>query len=150
MFWITLLIIHGLAALFLLGAVTHQAVSSVWRSRSRNFVGRFASVQSRAFVNAITAIYLITFFLGGWLYTEYRYQIKPVLEAMGMEWQIGLFELKEHLAAIGLLLLPAYWAAWTAQDHEQRGARVGLTLLVASAAWLSFLTGHILNNLRGF
>lgn len=150
MFWITLLILHGLAAFFLLGAVTHQAVSCLWRLRSRNFVGRYSSVQPHAFVNAITITYLATFLIGGWLYTEYRYQIKPMLEAMGMEWQIGLFEFKEHLAAIGLLLLPAYWAAWTTQNRGQLGARVGLTLLVTGAAWLSFLTGHILNNLRGF
>lgn len=151
MLWIALLIVHGLVALFLLGAVTHQVVSSLWRAPSRNFVGRFASVPSRSYANAVVVTYLVTFTFGGWLYTEYRYRIKPVLLDLGLSWQVGLFEFKEHIAAIGLLLLPVYWYFWKrAPADASRSARMALTILIAASVWLSFITGHILNNARGF
>ena len=54
-FWTTLLIIHGLLAVALLGAITDQAVS-VWmpvRSKAGNFVTRFRAVPSTSYVMAI-------------------------------------------------------------------------------------------------
>ena len=54
-FWTTLLIIHGLLAVALLGAITHQAVSA-WmpvRSKAGNFVTRFRAVPSTSYVTAI-------------------------------------------------------------------------------------------------
>ena len=151
MLWIVLLIVHGLAALFLIGAITHQAVSSVWNPSRRNFVGRFANVPSNFFANAVVVTYILTFLLGAWIYTEYRYQIKPLLEDLELHRQVGLFELKEHAAAIGLLILPAYWYFWKKVPRDRPSAgRTGLTLLVAVCAWLGFFAGHILNNARGF
>jgi hypothetical protein len=151
MLWIGLLILHGLLALLLIGAVTHQAVSAVWRSPGkRKFVESFAAVRPAAYTNAIVIIYLATFFLGGWIYTEYRIDVKPALEDMGSLVAVGLFELKEHVAAIGLGLLPAYWFYWKMVPLSQRlPVRTALTLLLASCVWWNFLVGHVLNNLRG-
>ena len=49
-FWTTLLIVHGLLAVALLGAITHQAVS-VWcpvRAAAGSFVARFRAVRKLA------------------------------------------------------------------------------------------------------
>ncbi len=70
-FWTTLLIIHGLLALALLGAITHQTVSLWWPVRAPvgSFVGRFRAVPSTSYVMAIIVLYLVTFVMGAWIYT---------------------------------------------------------------------------------
>ena len=101
--WTTLLIVHGLLAVALLGAITHLQ--------------------------------------------DYR-----MLAAE------GAFEIKEHLAAIALFLLPLYWYIWRnaaaasdsfAQVREVWIAQGALSALIGFAAWSSFFIGHILNNIRG-
>jgi len=45
--WVALLIVHGLLAVLLLGAITHQAAAVLKKSRQAGtFVQRFASVNS--------------------------------------------------------------------------------------------------------
>jgi hypothetical protein len=151
--WTVLLIVHGLLAVALLGAITHQAMS-VWlpaRKPAGSFVGRFRSVPGASYANAMVVLYLITFVFGGWIYTEYRMVVRTVVEQLGMWSHHGLFELKEHFAAIGLGLLPVYWWSWrdpAASAHAR--TREILTLLLAFIVWWSFLVGHIINNVRGF
>ena len=64
-----LLIVHGLLAVALLGAVTHQAVS-VWlpmHKTADSFVGRVRAVQAASYATAIIVLYLATATLG-WNY----------------------------------------------------------------------------------
>jgi len=148
-----LLIVHGLLAVALLGAITHQAVS-VWvpaRKPAGSFVGRFRAVPGTSYVNAIIVLYLLTFMLGGIIYPEYRVEARVVVEQMGLWKQTGAFELKEHFAAVGLGILPAYWHYWRqplAGEHDR--TRALLTATIAFIVWWNFLVGHILNNIRGF
>jgi hypothetical protein len=104
-----LLIIHGLLAVALLGAITHQAVS-VWlpaRKPAGSFVGRFRAVPGVSYANAVVVLYLITAVLGGIIYAEYRVSVRVVLEQLELWKTNGVFELKEHFAALGLGMLPA-------------------------------------------
>ena len=59
---VVLLIVHGLLAVTLLGAITHQALSVV-PSRAAvgplSFVGRFRSVDSGAYANAIVVLFVV-------------------------------------------------------------------------------------------
>jgi hypothetical protein len=65
--------------------------------------------------------------------------------------QNGAFELKEHFAAVGLGLLPAYWHSWRQPlEAAYASTRAILTALLAFIVWWNFLVGHILNNIRGF
>jgi hypothetical protein len=70
---------------------------------------------------------------------------------MGLRSQTGVFELKEHFVAVGLGLLPIYWYTWR-RPLEPRYARTraALTMILALIVWWGFLTGHVLNNIRGF
>jgi hypothetical protein len=152
-FWTTLLIIHGLLAVALLGAVTHQAVALWWPVRvpAGSFVTRFRAVPSISYVWAVIVLYIVTFIMGAWIYTNYRYTSRLALEQLRFFKTVGAFEIKEHIATIGLIVLPAYWAFWRrplAADHA--GARKQVTLLLALLIWASFLIGHIVNNARGF
>jgi hypothetical protein len=109
-------------------------------------------VPSAAFTNAIVVLYVVSALLGAVLYLRFRVAVRPDLERAG-HWQaLGLFELKEHFVAIGLALLPAYWIFL----REERGDKpsptpaAALTLILAFVVWWSFLTGHVLNDIRGF
>jgi hypothetical protein len=149
----TLLIIHGLLAVALLGAITHQA-ASVWlpaRKPAGSFVGRFRSVAAPSYAKAIIVLYLLTAILGGIIYAEYRISVRLVLEQLDLWKANGAFELKEHFAAVGLGMLPAYWFYWRAPLSEEHArTRAILTAMLAFIVWWNFLTGHILNNIRGF
>lgn len=145
-----LLIAHGLLAVGLLGAITHQA-AAVLIPASRpagSFVGRFRAVPGPSYANAVVVLYLCTALLGAVIYAEYRIGVRTVVEQLGMWPAQGAFELKEHFAAIGLGLLPAYWYQWRMPEHTR--TRVILTALVAFIVWWNFLVGHVVNNIRGF
>ena len=149
----TLLIVHGLVAVALLGAITHQALAT-WaptHGRSGSFLGRFRNVPSASFANAIIVLYALTAVLGAIVYLYFRVDIRPDMERAG-EWKVlGLFDIKEHFVAIGLALLPAYWMCWRKpRPGESTRARTVLTSILAIIVWWSFLIGHVTNNIRGF
>ena len=148
-----LLIIHGLMAVALIGAVTHQAISVALPGRrpAVSFVGRVRVVTPTSYVGAIVVLYVITALLGAIIYPEYRLQVRIVVEQLGLWPAHGAFELKEHFLAVGLGLLPAYWHSWRQPlDPQYARTRVALTMILAFVVWWGFLTGHILNNIRGF
>jgi hypothetical protein len=150
---IVLLIVHGLLAVALLGAITHQAVAVLWpvRAAAGTFVTRFRAVPSTSYVNAIIALYLLTALLGAVIYTHYTITARIAIIQLQFWKPYGLFEMKEHFAAIGLGILPAYWYFWQAQTaSEYHRIRVSLTTILAFIVWWNFLVGHIINNLRGF
>ena len=150
---VALLIVHGLLAVTLLGAITHQALSVVPKRAATgplSFVGRFRSVDSGAYATAIVVLFVITAIGGGLLYPQYRLDVRTALEDMQMRAANGVFEIKEHLAAIGLGLLPTYWLFWrTPVVPGLAAARRYLTWLLAFIVWWSFLVGHLLNNIKG-
>src|SRR5437867_988782 len=100
-----LLIVHGLLAVFLLGAITHQAMSVVKRapgSARRSFIDKFGSVHAASYATPIVFLFIVTSIGGAFLYPQYRIDIRPTLEDLQMRAANGVFEIKEHLAAVGL------------------------------------------------
>jgi hypothetical protein len=146
-----LLILHGLLAVALLGAITHQAFATGRPATRRSFVARYRAVAASGYANAVVVLFIITSVGGALLYPQYRLDIRPTLEDLDLRAANGVFEIKEHLAAIGLGLLPAYWFFWR-QPLSADGliARRYLTWLLAFIVWWNFLVGHVLNNIRGF
>ena len=147
-----LLIVHGLVAVALLGAITHQTLSA-WApvsARPGSFFGRFRTVPAAAFANAVVVLYLTAAVLGAIIYLDFRVDVRPTLEQAG-HWQVlGVFDLKEHFVAIGAALLPAYWVGWRRpRDDEPVRARAILTSIIAFIVWWGFLAGHIANNIMG-
>jgi hypothetical protein len=148
-----LVIVHGLVAVALLGAITHQTLAT-WApagARPSSFFGRFRAVKSASFANAIVVLYAVCTLLGATLYIYFRVNIGPNLE-LNRHWQaIGFFDLKEDFVAIGLGILPAYWVCWRRPLVDEPGrTRAGLTAVLAFIVWWSFLVGHVLNNIMGF
>jgi hypothetical protein len=154
-FWTILLIVHGLLAIALLGALTHQAMSVAMPVRAvagaPGFVTRFRAVQGAGYATAICVLWILTFIMGAWIYTKYRIYVRIPIEQAGYWKTQGFFELKEHVATFGLGLLPIYWYFWkNPQNHEYDSIRKWVTVWLAAACWFNFLVGHVLNNVRGF
>ena len=153
-FWTILLIAHALLAVALLGALTHQAAAVLGPPRARaagGFVTHFRSVSGPRYAAAVCVLWVLAFILGAWIYTKYRMYVRIPIEQQGYWKTQGIFELKEHLAVIGLGLLPIYWYFWkNARNPEYDSARRWLTVVLAVMVWYMFLVGHIVNNVRGF
>jgi hypothetical protein len=148
-----LLIVHGLIAVALLGAITHQtlAVLAPAGAGAHSFFARFRRVPPASFANAFVVLYLLSVLLGSVIYLRFRTDVRPILER-DREWQaIGLFDLKEHFVTIGLGLLPAYWVCWRRpMPNDSSRTRTAVTAIFAFIVWWGFLMGHVLNNIMGF
>ena len=109
-----LLIVHGILALFLVGAVTHQALGVFWPRRpgQTDFLANARGIRPQLYVTPIIILFVITFILGAGIYPVYRVYVRPPLEDLRVLYGIGLFEIKENFAAIVLASLPAYWYFW--------------------------------------
>ena len=109
-FW-TLL--HGILAIGLIGAVTHQGLT-VWRrpGPAHLFINRFRAIPAARFATSIVVLYILTSLLGGYIYPTYVLDVKGSLADSGQRLAVGVFQLKEHLAVIALGLLPVYWHYW--------------------------------------
>jgi hypothetical protein len=154
-FWTILLIVHGLLAVALLGALTHQAMSVLAPVRQGagpgGFVTRFRAVQGAGYATAVCVLWVVTFIFGAWLYTKYRMYVRIPIEQQDFWKTQGVFDLKEHIASMGLGLLPVYWFFWkNARNPEYDSVRKWLTVCLAVMVWYMFLVGHIVNNVRGF
>ena len=147
----TLLILHGLIAVALLGSITHQTLAACWPARNTDsFIASFRAVNSARYTNANIVLYITSMFLGAVIYPSYRLLVSPYLISARLTATNGSFELKEQFAAVGLGMLPLYWLAWRKPlDQNYATARIAITAMLCFVVWYSFLIGHILNNTRG-
>jgi len=150
--WTSLLIVHGLISVALLGALTHQAfaIKGSDKKSHQTFVERYKGVDPSIYTTAICVLWVLTFLIGGWIYSKYRINIRIPLEQMGFMKTQGFFELKEHFSTFGFFLLPAYYLIWKQRVNDFHAGKKYLTYLLCAICWFSFLIGHIVNNARGF
>ncbi len=147
----TLLILHGLIAVALMGGITHQAMAACWPARTADtFVDSFRAVNAARYTNANIVLFIVVFVLGAVVYPSYRIVVSPYLVNARLTAINGGFEVKEQFAAVALGMLPLYWLVWR-QPLEPRHAtaRAAITAMLCFVVWYSFLVGHILNNVRG-
>ncbi len=149
----TLLIFHGLCAVFMLGALTHQSVSAWWPATAggRTVFHNFRAVRAASYANTVVVLYVATVLLGSILYPTYRICVRSFFEDLRLSAANGVFELKEHFVSIGLGLLPAYWYFWRQPlAAETAAARKAVTALLAFIVWYAFIIGHVVSSIRGF
>ena len=148
-----LVIIHGLVAVALLGAIAHQTLAA-WvpaGPKPGSFFGRFRAVQSASFANAIVVLYVISALLGAIIYPYFKIDIGPNLErdrSLASHWLFrpqGGFRCYWRSIIARLLGLLA-----TASFDEPPRTRFALTAVLAFIVWWSFLVGHVVNNIMGF
>jgi hypothetical protein len=150
---LALLLVHGILAVVLLGAITHQAfaASTTRPGAGRgSFVAKFRNTDAASYSRVVVALFVAIIFLGSILYPSYRLVVRPLLQAQDLRAANGVFEIKEHFSALALLLLPAYWAVWRQPlSPEYASARVGLTWVLASMVWWNFIIGQLLVSIKG-
>jgi hypothetical protein len=154
-FWTLWLLVHLILAVFLLGALTHQAVAVTMPVRKAaagaGIITRFRAVSAPGYATAVCVLWVLMFIVGSYIYTKYRIYIRIPIEQAGHWKTQGFFDFKEHMVSIGLTLLPAYWFFWkNAKSPEYDSARKWTTVVLAGICWFAFLVGHVLNNTRGF
>lgn len=144
-------ILHGLVAIALVGAITHQGLS-VWRrpAPARRFFDRFRAVRAAGYANAVVVLYVVVFTMGALIYPIFVLDVKGTVADYGMRTTMGVFQIKEHLGVIGLGMLPSYWHFWHSVPLNQATAtRRLLTTLIMVCVWWNLVIGHLLNNLKG-
>ena len=150
--WTVLLLIHGLIATLLVGAITHQALAACWPARApddASFMRAARAVRAARYTNAVVVLYIATMMLGSVIYPHYRENVRPFLEDHHWNPSVGFFEIKENLVAIGLGMLPLYWWLWQGAETARKGLKP-VTVMIALIVWWSFFVGHYLNNIKGF
>ncbi len=152
-FWTIWLLVHLILSVGLIGALTHQAMAVAWpvHRPATGIVTRFRAVPAAGYATAVCVLWILTCIVGSFIYTKYRIYIRIPLEAGHYYKTGGFFDFKEHVATLGLVLLPAYWYFWkNAQNPAYDNARKGVTIVLAAMCWFLFIVGHVLNNTRGF
>ena len=82
---------------------------------------RFRAVPAAGYATAVCVMWVLTFIVGSFIYIKYRTYIRIPIEQAGHWKTQGFFDFKEHIASIGLVLLPAYWFFW--KNAQQPGIR---------------------------
>lgn len=147
----TLLIIHGLIAVVLLGGITHQTAAACWPAKSKgSFLASFRSVAGARYTTVNIVLYIVAATLGAIVYPTYRLAVRPYFESAQL-WTInGTFEVKEQFVTVGLGVLPFYWWVWrNPLDSKLAVARTAVTAMLCFIVWYSFLVGHVVMNVRG-
>ena len=151
-FWNTLLFVHFVMALSLLTAVTLQAVAVMMPApqAAGNFIIGFSPVPAASYAAVVVALYVPQALLGAWIYLKYRLYVRIPMEQLRHWWTLGAFEFKEHIIAMGIGLLPAYWYLWRQPlSDEDAGLRRWVTVFLAVTVWYAFGAGHVANDFRG-
>lgn len=162
-FWRTLLFIHFLLAVGLLAAVTLQSAAvlmpgpraadplasqATGQSTGRLVVDR-QPVPAQSYATLVVVLYILQALIGAWIYIKYRIYVRIPMEELRQWWTVGSFEFKEHVVAMGLGLLPAYWHLWRRDAAGHTGVRRLVTVFLTVSVWYSFVVGHVANDFRG-
>jgi hypothetical protein len=150
-FWQILLFLHFLLAVALLAAVTLQAVTVVLSARQAagGIAGRGPAVPAASYATLVVVLYVVQALVGAWIYIKYRTYVRIPMEELRHWWTVGSFEFKEHVVAMGLGLLPAYWQFWRRPVPSHAVIRGIVTLFVTLSVWYAFVVGHVANDFRG-
>ena len=146
-----LLIVHGIVAVGLLGAISHQAIAVWWPGRNKDTIAAsLRAVNAAVYTKSVIILFLISTILGGVIYPAYRIAVRNYIENARLWNASGSFELKEQFIAFVLGMLPLYWWIWRKPlDPALAGARKAVTAIICFTVWFGFVVGHVLNNIRG-
>ncbi|MBI4820195.1 MAG: hypothetical protein HY791_28225 [Deltaproteobacteria bacterium] len=125
------LFLHAGTSVILLGAAGHYALMTLGSLRGRPAPPRLAGVYTRS----ILVAYLLCFVTGAMTYPAFKRDVRPELDR-AIPWATGLFEIKEHFAAIGLLACLALWLV-----SRNGGSSRWVNALVVLIASLIFYLG---------
>ena len=143
-----LLTVHLVVAVFALGAITHHW----WLLLGRNVpVARLAK-----YAKWMAIGYPLSWLAGVVIYPSYNVLIrKPPIGVLEQttRWAVGMFEIKEHLGSIALVMLP--WLVLSARRYGQlsrveRISYVAATWVFTIFVYYVFVTGGLVTAVKSF
>ena len=143
-----LLILHALIAILLLGSITHNTLLTV-----RYLWGHFHKITlEKLYVKVGLIAYALTFGLGAIIYPNYRYHVRARYFDPEIPWASYLFDIKEHWAAIGLILFGIFYLLSREIDPRRHRQTlfiyVFLSLCLCLIVWFSLISGLLLTSYR--
>jgi len=145
-----LLVAHLFATFVLVGSMTHNLIC-VWRYVG----GRFGRVkQERLFVRVSLWSYVAVYVIGALIYPAFRVYMRGGLFDTAMPWATGLFEVKEHWAAVGLGIFFVYYFLRKNFDPQQEREKLiflyaPLCAILNVIVWYTIVVGCWLTLLKG-
>lgn len=143
-----LLIVHLLSAVFTLGSVTHHWWLLLRRTVPQALRARYAKW---------TAIgYPLAWLAGVLIYPSYNVLVrKPPIGALDAthRWAVGLFEIKEHLGTVALVMLPSLVLSarrYGELSRLERTSYVAATWVFTIFVYYAFITGGLVTAVKSF
>jgi len=142
-----LLFLHLLAAVAALGAAVHLLCRAAARWRGAAPRERL----ERLHATTLLVAYNLCWLLGAVIYPTFRIRVRADLFDPELPWATGLFEVKEHLATVGLVCV---WALWLLVRHQPSETRrrepllFGLVCLVTTILCYNAWAGWYLTCLK--
>lgn len=143
-----LLFLHLAGAFALAGSLTHNLVIGTtyfWRPANR-----FKLLRLYAKISAIS--YTVVFIIGSVIYPNFRVHVRAAWFDTQLPFASALFEIKEHWAAVGLLL--AWWYVAACRSLDEKSDKVHRLSVVAGGyvfyliVWYLIICGYYLTTLR--
>jgi hypothetical protein len=143
-----LVLLHGLAAIVLIGASTHHALIAIGYLR-----GRYKVRLGRIYAATVAVSYGVTFVLGLFAYPAFRYHVRGLYLDRYEAWASNLFDTKENFAALGLpLVIAAFVLSRVMKPDEDRDLARGYAVIVTLATfivWFGVISGLVITQTRG-
>ncbi len=137
-FYGIILLTHLFATFVLVGSMTHNLLCVIHYMR-----GRFGGQKRELlYVKVSFWAYVIVYVLGALIYPAFRVYIREEHFDTQMPWATGLFEVKEHWAAIGLALFVVYY--WMRKNFRPDMEKEKLFLYVPICFLLNVILWYII------
>jgi hypothetical protein len=143
-----LLMIHLLASVFALGAVTHH-----WWALAR---ARVSPPLLHTYAKWMAFGYALAWVFGVIIYPSYNVLVRKaplgLLEQLSPH-AVGFFEIKEHFGTFALVMLP--WLLLSARHYVEltpfeRRSYVAATWVFTFFVWFTFVAGGVVTSVRSF
>lgn len=143
-----LIVVHGVAAMALVGASARHALLAIDYGR-----GRPKLHQGQVYAAAVAALYVFTMTLGALVYPTYRYYVRGLFLDRHLPWASNLFSIKENLATVGLpLALGAFLLSRVLDPERDRvmlPGYIGLVVMQTAIVAFNLVAGLYVTLLRG-
>ncbi len=141
-------VLHALTAIVLVGAATHHALVAIGYLR-----GVFKVRLARIYSATVALTWIVTFVLGLLAYPAFRVTARALYMDRYESWASDLFDIKEHLAALGIpIVLGVFALSRVIEPKTDRGlARTYavMTVMVAAIVWFDVISGLVITMVKG-
>ncbi len=148
-FYIILLIFHMLVTIVLAGSMTHNFFVVIGYLR-----GKFnRNKLELKFLKVSVWCYSIVYILGTLIYPTFRIRVRHEYFDEQLPWATGLFEVKEHWAALGMAFIVALYflrkSFNPAEDKQKLFLYVPLCFILNISLWYIVIVSCFLTILKG-